>query len=344
MISCELRAILETRFDIGTIAAIQPLEGGYWNSMLKLQCDKGIFVLRISHPTTIPESVAYEHDLMRFMSARLPQVPAPLAARDGTTFFSFDGRVLSLFPFIAGQIADCGREPVRRAAAEILAQLHRAAVDYPTTASRPGHTRLRDLNWDRNRLWDWEQVDAFLSGDKELSQRVANRLQEEELSTVSTIVSRWSEITRERVSFQQWVARLAASHRRLLLAPMQGDFYGGNLLFEGDQVTAVLDWDECGPEWLCYELGRATWEFCKSKGSHSLNRSWALGFLQVYQNAGGPVPPGSFDLVIPFMRCVRVQEVLFALGEALRGEPWDPGYTLHNLISLQNLKHVQLFA
>jgi hypothetical protein len=45
-------------------------------------------------------------------------------------------------------------------------------------------------------------------------------------------------------------------------------------------------------------------------------------------------------LIVPFIRCVRLTEALFDLAQAERGEPWDAGYTLHNLLALENLSPV----
>ena len=152
------------------------------------------------------------------------------------------------------------------------------------------------------------------------------------------ITARLPQIEQERERLQSWVARLAASGRPLHFAPTHGDYYRGNLLVEEDRISAVLDWEECRPDWLAAELGRALWEFCKSETRHTLGRTGAGDFLRAYREAGGPVPETDFDLLVPLNRCVRLVEVLFALDEARRGQPWDAGYTLHNLRALENLE------
>jgi hypothetical protein len=103
----------------------------------------------------------------------------------------------------------------------------------------------------------------------------------------------------------------------------------------------VLDWEECRPEWLAGELGRALWEFCKSDSRHTLQAERAGDFLRAYHEAGGPVPKSDFDLLVPLNRCVRLVEVLFALDEARRSQPWDAGYTLRNLRALENLESAE---
>ena len=100
----------------------------------------------------------------------------------------------------------------------------------------------------------------------------------------------------------------------------------------------MLDWEECHPDWLVAELGRALWEFCKSETRQTLHAERARDFLRAYREAGGPVPESDFDLLVPLNRCVRLIEVLFALDEARRGQPWDAAYTLGNLRALANLE------
>jgi Ser/Thr protein kinase RdoA (MazF antagonist) len=140
---------------------------------------------------------------------------------------------------------------------------------------------------------------------------------------------------------RNWVAHLVASGRKLQMAPTQEDYYSHNLLVQARQISGVVDWDECGPEWLAFELGWATWEFCSDKPTHRLNLAWTRRFLAAYREAGGPVPSGDFDLLLPFIRCVRIQEILFNLEQARLGQPWSPAYMLHNLLSLENLEGLQ---
>jgi len=111
-------------------------------------------------------------------------------------------------------------------------------------------------------------------------------------------------------------------------------------LVEDDRVSAVLDWEECHPDWLVAELGRALWEFCKAETGSMLHADRAEEFLHAYREAGGPVPERDFDLLVPLNRCVRLIEVLFALDEGRRGQPWDAAYTLGNLRALEKLENL----
>src|SRR4051812_30504953 len=105
MISVQLDSQIKLNYGFGNIREISRLEGGYWNQTLKLATEKGEFVLRISRPRTKPESISYQHALMRFMNSKMAKVPAPVTLIDGQTFFVADSCGVTLLPFIEGETA-----------------------------------------------------------------------------------------------------------------------------------------------------------------------------------------------------------------------------------------------
>jgi Ser/Thr protein kinase RdoA (MazF antagonist) len=332
--------MVETRYELSGVTSVRPLEGGECNQVLRLSCEQGAFVVRISPPGTVPESMTYEHELMAYMQSQRVPVPRPIAGHDGSTWFLCDSQLVTLFPFMPGRMADREHPSDRQDAARVLARIHQAALRYPDRSPRPGfgYPPLWDLDWDRNCLWDWSAVRDFLARGAE---GPGGSLQEEppEVTAASKreIVARLPQIERERETMRAWVARLAASGRRLQVAPVHGDYYRRNLLVEEGRVTAVLDWEDCQLDWVALELGRAVWEFCKCKRRHILLPARARAFLSAYQEAGGPVPETDFDLLLPFIRCALLIDALTDLGNAVPGEAWDAEYTWHNLRSLENL-------
>jgi Ser/Thr protein kinase RdoA (MazF antagonist) len=110
------------------------------------------------------------------------------------------------------------------------------------------------------------------------------------------------------------------------------------------EVTALLDWDGCHPDWLLFDLSNGIWEFCHDDESHTLVVKDAEAFLQTYAACGGPITGGEFDLIIEFIRCRRMIEILTALRGIATGAAWDesPDYLVHNLLSLENLRGSRL--
>lgn len=63
---------------------------------------------------------------------------------------------------------------------------------------------------------------------------------------------------------------------------IHGDFYPGNLLFAGERLSAILDWDFCGAGWRGVEVARAAVEVAlTAEGGLDLGRVGA--FLAGYQ-------------------------------------------------------------
>ena len=352
MISPRLYTQLADRYGIAVIYNVAVLAGGEWKRLLRLETDRGLLVLSVSHPTTVVAGMDFEHDLLGYMSRLVSEVPAPLMGRDGTTYFLLDGRVATLFPFMPGTMANDELEAVRLETARMLARLHQAFLNHPAPLARPGICALCDLDWNYNQWWDWHEVSLLLSDTSE-PQSAVRRFWEDGLPFTVDIMKRRSQIEREKETLSHWLKALTASGRSLLFAPTHGDYYARNLLMQGNRVSAVLDWDECRPDWLSFELARATLNLCSGDAGGLRQgktiecfRAKANSFLRAYQDAGGPVPPGEFDLLVPFMRCVCLIDTIFAFAACLRGEEWNPAhaeYHLNNLITLENLEDVQLF-
>jgi Ser/Thr protein kinase RdoA (MazF antagonist) len=338
-----LIARVSAAYRLQTSTRPEPLSGGDWNDVYRLETDIGPLVLRVSHPEAVLESVLWEHRLLRFVSPCVTEAPAPLVARDGTTCFLHEGRIVSLFPFMLGEMLMKEREVHRLEAARLLARLHRVLLEIPAPAPRPGYAALREWNWDTPRRWDWRRVVALLEGSPDAAPLV--RLgdpDERESAFRREIVARRYQIADARIASRDFITRLAASGRPLHFGPVHGDYYRRNLLCVGDGISAVLDWDDSGMEWLTFELAFATFETCEDRATETLPLDRAHAFLAAYEEADGPVPRTDLDLLVSFMRAIRIIEVLLNLNLAAKGQPWDAEYTVHNLVALENLRGLRI--
>jgi Ser/Thr protein kinase RdoA (MazF antagonist) len=107
------------------------------------------------------------------------------------------------------------------------------------------------------------------------------------------------------------------------------------------EITAIIDWDECAKEWFVYELARSVWEFCHNADDHKLDLDKANAFIWHYKLADGPVPAKELQRIVPFVRCVRLLEVLFYLDQAFKGQEGYPEYTRHNVKALVHLTELE---
>lgn len=330
---------IRTRYDLEAITEITPLTGGEWKTLWRLAGVQAAYVVSISHPTASLESLRYEHRLLRYLHAALPQIPAPLLAKEGSSYFLDEGRLVSLFPFMPGQMADGDEVPL--AAARFLAAFHQVGQRFPDQAPRPGVRPWHEWDWCAA---EWPLIEEALASPLTITTGVGQRFWQAAGDWAVQIWERREQIKTERAYFHQWLAALTTVTPPLTSGLIHDDYHDNNLLAEGAQITALLDWDGCHPDWLAFDLANGIWEFCHSDESHTLDVKAARAFLQAYADAGGPVPPAEFALLISFIRCRRMIEVLWSLRGMATGSAWDesPDYLVHNLVALENLLTITL--
>lgn len=294
----DLLAAVETRYDGAPFTPVCPLSGGWANDIFLLESRLGRVVLRRKYPPSDAASIAWEHELLARLKPELPQVVAPMGARDGSTFFVHEGDAVTLVPFVEGRTADRADEPDRLAAARLLGRLHALTFELvvPPRPGVDGLAQLRALN--AGALpHDWR--------------RRIEPLHREALELVEQL-----------------------TERALVRGIVHGDFFPGNVLVRGDEAVALLDWEEAHRAPLVSELAAATWEFTKSKATDDFDRDAAARFLRAYRAADGPVPADEDELIVPLIRAKRVLEILRAPAD--RGVDWE--YQRHNLRSAENLR------
>lgn len=337
MLSQQLQEEIQVKYDIGEIRRVTGLIGGYWNTVMRLESGSGEYVLRISHTSTSLDRLQYEHRLVALVHAHVKEVPMPIRTRKGATYTDYERKWVTLFPYIEGEIADPGNDSVRKNAAAMLANLHLVSARHPDFPQKPGHQSIVDLNWDLNSMWNWATLEQRFFGNREGLRLSTDRTEQEE-RCIKEINEKRRFIQAEKERIERWVGRLRQEGTSFMSGFIHGDYYAGNLLNDRrGHITAVVDWDECGKEWLIYELARSIWEFCHDAEEHRLDAGKAHAFLQDYQHEGGPVPETEFAFILPFIRYVRLVEILFNLDQGLKGQPWYPEYTVHNLKALMNL-------
>jgi Ser/Thr protein kinase RdoA (MazF antagonist) len=118
-----------------------------------------------------------------------------------------------------------------------------------------------------------------------------------------------STIARERGWAVDYVARLARE-RPLATGLIHGDYFPGNVLVAGDDVAAIVDWEEARTDWLSWHLANAAGSFCSA--GHELDRGACERLVAAYRSDGGTSPRSDDDLLIPLMRVRWILEVLRA--------------------------------
>ncbi len=294
----ELRSTLEAHYGL-RLDASTPLLGGEEAWVWQVSSSLGPLVVRMSPVSRSPWRLQWIHQLLLALAPSLPAVLAPLLTLDGSTLVRYQEQSVVLFPFVRGVRLDREQAQLRQAAACLLAQIHTTFL--PLTPHP-----------------------ASLERERMLGEGLPKALPDPE-SLCDPELDRW--------------------HRSLLENPacftvglIHGDYHRGNLLTQGRQIVAVLDWDAVHTDVLMQEVAWASWEFGKTSSSDDWHLDRVQAFLQGYREAGGPCKVEEYRTVIPFVRWRLREELRRHFAEVEASLPSDPDYATRQLRAFERLR------
>jgi len=196
------------------VAAVQPLAKGV-NSNFRFELGGGEAAFARVHETVSPDVVAARCRLTDHLARAGVPTPRPLRRReDGEAVTLHAGKPLALFPFVRGQWccqATVGPDRVRRVGG-LLAQLHRAGASFRDPPD--GMAEVVQLP---------RQVAALSRGAQ------AAELADDLRRLAAQLADLGPGIT-----------------RRASVPVIHGDLFRDNVLWVGDELTAVLDFELAG--------------------------------------------------------------------------------------------------
>lgn len=187
--------------------------------------------------------VAWEHTAISWASAHGIPVCRPLPLPDGGTVCEQGGRLFALFPLAEGRQmrrADLQEEEVA-AAGRCLARVHLAFADFTIAQARHKPFSFDTAATLESLARIWAAVAARAArtdADRTAQHHLADR----------------------REWLQERTALGEPMRRRFGALPLQvvhGDFQETNLFFGEGEVSAVIDWDQCGVAPRAWEVLRA---------------------------------------------------------------------------------------
>jgi homoserine kinase type II len=264
----DVRAILRD-FGIDGYRAHQPIPVGTINTNVRLETDAGALFLRVNEGKSI-DDVGREATILAHLARRGVPTPVPLASTTGQPFVLWQEQIVSLFPWVPGRtLARAELAPAHAAAAgAALARLHLAGADFPD--HRPGR-------------YEPDEIERRLA-------RVA-ALGRPELGPAVTI------LTAE-------LASLAGERAPgLPTGLIHGDLFVDNVLFDGDALGALLDFEQAAWGRLAYDLAVTLLAF--SFGRDDFHPDLTRALLDAYRASRPPTSEerSAFGAELRFAAC-----------------------------------------
>jgi homoserine kinase type II len=214
-------------FALAGYRAHEPIAVGTVNTNVRVQLDTGLVFLRINEGKS-EDDVRREATIVGHAAARGVPTPAPLRTPAGDPFTSWQSHMVSLFPWVAGRtLARAELTPAHAAAVgEALAKLHLAGRDFPDR--RPGR-------------YEPPEIAARLS-------RIAALARPELADAIATLTPELAQLPQERAP-------------NLPTGVIHGDLFVDNVLFEGDRLIALIDFEQASWGRFAYDLAVTTLAF-----------------------------------------------------------------------------------
>jgi homoserine kinase type II len=239
------QAALVDAYEITPPVSMHRLRGGVNNVSYRVDSAGASFFLKRYETGIDQASLAYEHDLLRWLNTqpRSFAVPAPHLSRRGETLCSLDGALYSLFAWLPGE-RPLPTPRQAQAFGQALAELHHLLAAVPTTP-RPGMASYGEL----------AHVHPAVP-HPELPEHTALL----EADAVGSATLAW---WRGEVLMLQSFA--AGPYRDLPWQVVHGDVAFGNSLFQGELLVALLDFEFAGPDARAIDLASALWGLLKGE-------------------------------------------------------------------------------
>ncbi len=256
-------------YRLGRLIQAQRVEQGFVNENWAVTTTRGRFFVKLHPPHQQPAPlILAQHQLIEFLRHRGFPAPTLIRSLDGQTLLILDDLCYEIQEYIAGEPYDHERPAHLEQAALTLAAYHSCVEGFaPSILCRLGH--------------------LYTPGTvRETLQLLAQAWQANLDPTLAGLIS----------NLEARVKKLAsafARHGDLTQLAIHGDYYADNLIFSGDTVVGVVDYDRVRWEPRVVELAEALIYFSAPRPAHTRHivypgfLQWApfLRFLETYNHS-----------------------------------------------------------
>ncbi|MDQ6959315.1 MAG: homoserine kinase [Mariprofundaceae bacterium] len=205
-LSYDYIASILAKYALGACKSFEGIAAGIENSNFFIDTDSGRYVLTIFERMNASELPYFMH-LMRHLAGEGVPCPDVMPRRDDSLLFEFAGKQGCIVSCLSGRTLEMLHDAQLRSSGAALATLHMAGASFDETRENPTCF-----------AWLQEAVTAVLDGTRErYGDEAADLLQDE-------------------LRFQQ-----SRTWDNLPHGVIHGDLFVDNILFEGDEVSGIID-------------------------------------------------------------------------------------------------------
>lgn len=291
-----LHKTVTEKYRLDNSGTLTRLTGGEKNIVYKIS--NLDVVVRVHQPTASIDCLEFEHKLRKILSEKMPYVVKPLCYEPGMSFFYLGDYPVSVEPFISGvkpTRRDCMDLGFCHSAGNILGQLHSTAAEsagrLPTLTSR---VPIIEMDPFCNQFYDWDAAVGWLSTTRFAPELpyMKNRLED--------------------------LTAYIKKRKCMPFIPIHGDYYKGNLLWDGKDITGVIDFDDAMLDWAEYEIAKGLWEFTRKYDALELDRTRMEAFLNGYSSSNSGVTH-DMELYMNLNKLIRLHEILATAASMVNG-------------------------
>jgi homoserine kinase type II len=308
------KEFLDRAYDLGDWQSVELLPAGK-SRHYRLTTSKGEYVVRRSYRSKSKDGIRFEHELIAHL--RDNGFPAPSVVKNvrGESFTIEDGRIFAATVFVHGAHFQAGSDVQLRQVAESLARYHRLVANFRPSV-KPPHAALINVSL-RKRLEKIGTGEPGPGGSRDDSDR---RLTELRRVLPGVIERGWST-----------VQKLDSLYPTLPLVIIHAGCRRGSVLFEGDKLVGVLDFDSSHLEARALDLTVALHDFAKVYGdpaSSAFKVPLDLGvvsrFMEAYQSVN-PLDKTEIEAIPALLAAKRVKRALGRFQRLLSGDALSEG-------------------
>jgi len=285
-------AIVLSHYDLGVIEQLRVYPRGSRRSpKLRIKSKRGEFLLKRRAPgQDDPYRVAFAHDLQLHLAQRDYPVPGLIGTRDeNNSMLQLNGRTYELFNYIHGTRYDKSANAATQVGG-MLGKLHQCLSAYRSVYTPPPSSFHRVAEIDAKMALTASAINsAEPQGDPQAIAQTAEFLRRAYHDASKRA---------DEVGFAGWALQV-----------LHGDWHPGNLLFRGNAIVGVLDFDSARMEPRVVDVANAALQFSMPMDDPDQPATWPEGLdtgvirciLRGYDEASGSPLSNQERLALPWL-------------------------------------------